>query len=272
MTIPTYGEDLFEQYLQSHSIRYVREPEFPGIPERVDFVVEHPACGKILLEVKDIESKPPAVGGLGFFDLYRPIRTHIDAGRKKFRNTADYTCALVLSAPPGSLVMLEDPIIIMGAMYGDLGLQTSVNTETGVADKRAYRLVCIPGKGKMIRRSGIQNTRIAALITVTNHRLWPHAMSKYLDTEDGRSRQERAADVMNPEAVGLPPFDAEMLGVTVWENAVATRKLPKDLFRGDMDAWWEVTSEGRQLPTFIGSLRRKLGVDRRALGQLGMPE
>jgi len=58
--------------------------------------------------------------------------------------------------------------------------------------------------------------------------------------------------------------------VTVWENAVASRKLPKDLFRGEMDAWWEVTEEGRQLPTYIGRLRRELQVDKGALEKLGM--
>jgi hypothetical protein len=106
----------------------------PGISQRVDFVVDHPDCGKILLEVKDIVNEPPAAGGFGFFDPYRPIRAHIEAGKKKFKNTADYTCALVLAAPPASFVMLEDPRTIMGAMYGDLGFQMPVNTATGVAD------------------------------------------------------------------------------------------------------------------------------------------
>jgi hypothetical protein len=270
MSVPTFGEQLFELYLQSQDIKFEREPELPGISQRVDFVVDHPACGKLLLEVKDIENEAPALG-FSCFDPYRPIRTHIEAGKKKFKNTADYTCALVLAAPPGSFVMLEDPRTMMGAMYGDLGFQMPVNTETGVADAEAMKAIYIPGKGKMIRRSEVQNTRIAALITVTNHMLWHHAMRKYINTEDGRSRPERADDVMNPEAIGLPPFEAAMPGVTVYENAVATRKLPKDLFRGEMDACWEVTPEGRQLPTFIGPLRRELQVDKKTLEELGLP-
>jgi hypothetical protein len=269
MSAPTFGEQLFELYLQSQEIKFEREPELPGISQRVDFVVEHPACGKLLLEVKDIENKPPGLG-FGAFDPYKPIRTHIEAGKKKFKNTADYTCGLVLAAPPRSFVMLEDPRTMMGAMYGDLGFQMPVNTKTGVADAEAMKAIYVPGNGKMIRKSEVQNTRISALITVTNHMLWHHAMRKYINTDDGRSRAERAGDVMHPEDVGLPPFDATMPGVTVYENAVAIRKLPKDLFRGEMDAWWEVTPEGRQLPTFIGSLRRELHVDKKTFEELGI--
>lgn len=62
MSIRTFGEELFERYLQSQGIKYEREPELPGIPQLVDFVVEHQACGKILLEVKDIENERPAPG------------------------------------------------------------------------------------------------------------------------------------------------------------------------------------------------------------------
>ena len=36
------------------------------------------------------------------------------------------------------------------------------------------------------------------------------------------------------------------------------------------DAWWEVAEDGRQLPTYIGQLRRELQVDRAALDKLGM--
>lgn len=267
MSVPTYGEQLFEDYLNDHGVKFDREPELPGIPERIDFVVDHPTSGKILLDVKDIENPPPGPG-YGAFDPYRPIRTHIDAGRKKFRNCADYLCGLVLAASPGSFVMLDDPPTMMGAMYGDPGFQMSFNTKTGVGDPKSIRPIYIPGKGKMIRKTEVQNTRIAALITIIDHKLWRHAMRKYINTENGRSRQERAKDAMEPEAFGLPDFEASMAGVTVWENAVASRKLPKDLFRGEMDAWWEVTEDGRQRPTFIGGLRRELQVDKAALEKL----
>jgi hypothetical protein len=234
----------------------------------VDFVLDHAGCGKILLDVKDIENPPPGPG-FGFFDPYRVIRTHIDAGKRKFRNSAEYLCGLVLAAPPTSFTMLDDPVTMMGAMYGDFGCQMSVNTETGTADPDTLEPIYIPGRGKMIRKREIQNTRIAALIVVVDHHIWNYAMRKYLNTEDGRTRQERYLDIHNGEA-DLPDVDARLPGVTVWENAAASRKLPKDLFQGEMDAWWEVTEDGRQLPIYIGQLRRELQVDRAALDKLGI--
>jgi hypothetical protein len=259
---------LFERYLAGQHVRFQREPELPGIPERMDFVLDHAECGKILLDVKDIENPPPEQG-FGFFDPYRPIRTHIEAGRRKFRNSAAYVCGLVLAAPPTSFTMLDDPVTMMGAMYGDFGYQMSVNTEEGIADPDTLEPIYIPGKGKMIRKREIQNTRIAALIVVIDHHIWHHAMRRYLNTEDGRTRQERCLDIQNGDA-GLPDESERLPGVTVWENAVAPRKLPRDLFRGEMDAWWEVTEDGRQLPTYLGRLRRELQVDKTALEKLGM--
>jgi hypothetical protein len=54
------------------------------------------------------------------------------------------------------------------------------------------------------------------------------------------------------------PDDEYALGVTVWENAVAAKRLPKGLFRGEMDAWWEADNIGGQGLTFIGDRRRSL--------------
>jgi hypothetical protein len=129
--------------------------------------------------------------------------------------------------------------------------------------------IYIPGKGKMIRKSEVQNTRIAAIICVVEHKIWHHAMRKHLNTEDGRTKQERYNDLWNGE-IDMPEEDATLPGMTVWENAVATRKLPKDIFRGQMDAWWEVTEDWRQLPIFVGDLRRELQVDKKALDNLGI--
>jgi hypothetical protein len=37
----TYGEELFESYLRENSVVFEREPELPGISQRVDYVVNH---------------------------------------------------------------------------------------------------------------------------------------------------------------------------------------------------------------------------------------
>ena len=87
-------------------------------------------------------------------------------------------------------------------------------------------------------------------------------MRKHADTDDGRTRGDRLADIMRGD-IEMPDENAIALGVTVWENAVASRKLPSDLFRGNMDAWWETDDTGGQSLTFIGDQRRALGVDDR---------
>jgi hypothetical protein len=122
--------------------------------------------------------------------------------------------------------MLDDPVTMMGAMYGDFGYHMSVNTEEGIADPDTLEPIYIPGKGKMIRKREIQNTRIAALIVVIDHHIWHHAMRRYLNTEDGRTRQERCLDIQNGEA-GLPDESERLPGVTVWENVSADIKYPQ---------------------------------------------
>lgn len=257
----TYGEALFEEYLISQNILYEREPKLPGMSQLIDFVVAHPTSGKVLLEVKDIENAP-APRGFSQINSYTPIRSHIEDGRKKFRSAPNSVCALVLVPAPGSLVMLEEPHIMLGAMYGDFGYRIPFDPVRGEADANQIRPEFLIGQGKMVRTTRVQNTRIAALITVQRYALWHLAMRKHANTDDGRTRGERLADIMRGD-IEMPNENSIALGVTVWENAVASRKLPSDLFRGDMDAWWEADDNGRQSLTFIGDRRRAFGIDDR---------
>jgi hypothetical protein len=78
---------------------------------------------------------------------------------------------------------------------------------------------------------------------------------------------ERPVSVCKTSTTALPAYPKtpkrRRRGVTVWENAVATKKLPGDLFKGEMDAWWKV-SPGEQTLAFIGERRRSLEVDDRS--------
>lgn len=255
----TYGEDLLAAYLTAHGIEFEREPKLPGVSQLIDFVIDHPTHGKILLEVKDIVNPMPPMG-FSTFDPYKPIREHIEEGQRKFKSTADYVCGLVLAAPPGSFVQLNNPTYMLGAMYGDLGFRVPFDPEGGgSADEDATSEFLI-GKGKMVRPSRIQNTRIVALISIQEFSVWHLAMRKYIHTDDGRTKQERFQDVYDGTA-GLPEdTEAKETGITVWGNAVASKKLPGDIFKGVMDAWYEV-SEGHQTLSFVGARRRSLGVD-----------
>jgi hypothetical protein len=109
----TFGEMLFAEYLTSQNIKFEHEPELPGIRQLFDFVIDHPEADKILLDVKDIENAPMPKRS-GAFSPYTPIRSHIEAGKKKFKYAKDYLCALVLVAPPISLAMLESPVVHAG--------------------------------------------------------------------------------------------------------------------------------------------------------------
>lgn len=266
MNRSTYGETLFERYLVSQQVRFEREPPLPGVSQLIDFVVDHPTHGKILLEVKDIENPLPVLG-FSVFNPYAPIRTHIEAGKRKFKSTSNYVCGLVLAAPPGSFVQLNEPSVILGAMYGDLGFKIPFDPEGGEFDSNSVTSEFLIGNGEMIRNSRTRTTRIAALITVQEYRIRHFAYRKHVNADDGRAPEEREADICSGR-LELPDRDATEIGVTVWANATASQKLPKDLFQGEMDAWWEVTANG-QTQTYVGHLRRSLGVDDRPLGHTG---
>jgi hypothetical protein len=257
----TYGEQLFEKYLTSQGIPFEREPKLPGVSQLIDFVVNHPPAGKILFEVKDIVNPPPP-HGFSTFNSYKPIREHIEEGQRKFKSTADYLCVLVLAAPPGSFVNLNEPHVMLGAMYGDLGFRVPVDTGSSATNNEEITSEFLVGNGKMVRKTRVQNTRITALISIQEFAVWHLAMRKYIHTDDGRTSRERADDIYNGVA-GLPDdVEAKETGITVWENGTATKKIPHDLFRGEMDAWWESSDDGQAL-TFIGERRSALGVDDR---------
>jgi hypothetical protein len=149
----TYGETLFEQYLISHNIVFERVPKLPGMSQRIDFVIYHPISGKILLEVKGIENAPPKQG-FSVVNSYAPIRSHIEDGREKFKSASDYICALVLVAAPGSFVRLEEPHIVLGAMYGDFRFKIPFDPVRGEARADRIRSEFLIGKGKILRNSG----------------------------------------------------------------------------------------------------------------------
>ena len=222
----------------------------------IDYVVDHPTHGTIYFEVKDINCPPRE--RIGQFDPYQPIRSHIEEGKDKFKGAAfeDQLCALVLFAPPGSLVHI-DPRVMLGAMYGNHGWTIPVDTETGVADPSRVESTFLAGEGKMIGRSEDRNTRIAALISLVKYNTFTKEAERYLCIDDGRSREERLEDL----ASGRAAINGEqILCVTVWENGTARRKLPQDIFRGQMDAWW-TCDENEQCLSFVGERRRNLEVD-----------
>jgi hypothetical protein len=159
-----------------------------------------------------------------------PLRTHIDAGSKKFKDLPDALCALVLVAAPDSFIHLLDPHVMLGAMYGNFGWTIPFNPELGKADASQIESKFFIGQGKMVRPNQFSNTRIAALISLVDYYTFP-------------KEQEKTPCV------------------TVWENVTAKRRLPQDIFRGEMDAWWTCDEEG-QSRSFVGQKRLALKIDK----------
>ena len=257
MNEKTYGELLFEKYLNLQDIKFVYEPPLPNTSRLVDYVVEHPTHGQILFEVKDIHNPPPK-GSFSQFDPYPPIRRHIDEGSKKFRDLPDALSALVLVSAPGSFVDLLDPHVMLGSMYGDFGWTIPVDLELGRADGSQIESRFLPGKGKMVRSNCFRNTRIAALISLVDYNTFPKEAVRYLKTDDGRTEAERNADLYEGR---INISEEKTPCVTVWENGTAKHRLPQDIFRGDMDAWWTCDEEG-QSRSFIGQRRLALKIDK----------
>lgn len=254
MTVKTVGELLFEKYLNAHRIKFEYEPPLPGTTKLIDYVVEHPTHGQILFEVKDIHHQPPA-GSRTAFDPHKEIRGKIVKGAEKFKDLPDALCALVLVAASGSFVDLLSPRIMLGAMYGDLGVTIPVNPDLGHLDASKIESKFLVGKGKMARPNCFQHTRIAALISLINYNTSSKEGLRYIMTDDGRTKEDRWADILN----GTVKFN-ETPCVTVWENGTAKRRLPQDIFRGDMDAWW-TCDNGVQTRSFVGQKRLTLKID-----------
>jgi hypothetical protein len=254
MNQKTPGELAFEEYLNGQGVAFDHEPALSFTNKLIDYVVDHPSHGRIYFEVKDINCPLPT-----FIDPYEPIRAHIEEGKDKFKDFADQLCALVLFAPPGSFVQLMEPHVMLGAMYGDLGFTIPVDLESGTADDSRVESTFLVGEGKMARPTRYQNTRIAALISLVSYNTFAKEVARYFRTDDGRNLRERQMDVYS----GRVELSQEpILCCTVWENGTAKRRLPQDLFRGPMDAWW-TCDEDRQGPSFIGERRLALGIDKR---------
>jgi hypothetical protein len=156
----------------------------------------------VLLEVKDIVNPMP-VQGFSMINPYKPIREHIEEGTRKFKSTADYVCGLVLAAPPGSFVQLNEPNYMLGAMYGDVGFRVPFDPYGNASEDHEVKAEFLVGKGKMVRPSRLQNTRIAALISIQEFAVWHLDMRKYIHTDDGKTKRERVQDIYDGVA-GLP--------------------------------------------------------------------
>jgi hypothetical protein len=250
-TTKTEGEALFEQYLQEMGYVYQFEKTFPGKTKKPDYSVQH--GGEFLFEVKDFEEAEPTLG-FGAYDPYPLIRQKINQAREKFQEFKEFPCSLVLRNRGRALVHADSPHVMLGAMYGDAGFTFPINVETGETGPLAPAFL---RRGKMIR-PGVgtpQNTTISALITLRNYVVGMKRAGKIARKHPHLSIE----DVIALAEKQYPRFDIDekRVCVIVWESAVASKPLPRDLFNGPYDERWGVES-GSQGLTFRGEKMAEL--------------
>jgi hypothetical protein len=241
----TIGEKTFEEYLNSREIKYEFERRLPGKQRRPDYTIFHDR--EYLLEVKDLD--PTDVPEGGAFDGYARIRSKIDSAAKKFQEYETYPCALVLYNNNAALVDVTKPELVLGAMYGNVGIVIPFNIET--AEPTGLEYQAFLAGGKMIRPHWKEaaNTRISALITLRYVEVGlmrqNEFVSKIKSTETNRVK--RAADVYRQLINANFEFDREErhLGVIVWENAFGATPFPRDLFAGEFDEIYGFENGGK---------------------------
>jgi len=196
----TTSESLFERYLASQGITaFEFEKVWDGISKQPDYTVQH--NGTIyLFDVKEFKDKkfiPPSAGAFGV-DRYRRIREKINQATSQFKYFTDKPCCLVLYTLD-AFVRLQEPYIVLGAMYGDLGFTTLWDLKAGSPVRDSTHRAFLKN-GKMFRHESRHQT-ISAVITLRHIR-------------------------------------DDQLGVIVWENYLATVPFPRDTFCGQYDERW----------------------------------
>lgn len=196
----TEGELLFEQYLSSEGILFEFEQVQNGKSKVPDYHITRQGVS-YFFDVKDFARAQPGRGVMTF-DPYAAIREKVNQGCRKFKEYKSYCCGLVLHNLGNPFVDLESTRIIMGAMYGNAAYSIPFNPEASEFDvDRMQPTFTVGGKMMNPKQTGVQNTTISALITLTRF---------YSDERVPR--------------------------LIVWHNLVARIPFPRDLFNGRYDA------------------------------------
>jgi hypothetical protein len=243
---------VFEKYLDSQNIPFAFEKEYVGKDKRPDYTIEWE--GKIIvLDVKDFD--PPKTFATGFaqFDPYSSIREKIQQGKKKFKQFKEYSCGLVLFNAGRPLIFLDNPNIMLGAMYGDSGFTFPVNTTTGIGDASKLEPAFLD-RGKMIRRKQgqVENTTLSAIIVVLSIQPFLMELTDLMVENPG-------IDFEGEMRGRIPDFNPyhEIPRVIVWHSAVARIPFPANLFRGDYDSHYGIVQRDNgaveQYVTYEGS-------------------
>ena len=248
----TKGELLFETYLRLQGItKYEFEKTHQHKRSKPDYSVQ--IDQEYLFEVKDFERKDILDGGA--YDPYRRIRQKIESARKKFREYKDSPCCLVLYNNNASLVHLEAPDLMLGAMYGNYGITTEFNPDRGYFDPATMRWGFLEG-GKMVRpkTSEPQNTTISAIITLRYVEVGQRKLGVFLERATRKNPDITPVEAFKQTVSPDIDFDKheKQLGVIVWENAWAGVPFPRSIFCGSYDERFGPREDRKMERVFVG--------------------
>lgn len=247
----TAGEKLFEAYLRSQGITdFKYEKERADKTKKIDYTLT--LDREYLFEVKDFVYTD--VSGYFAYDPHERLRNKIGELRAQFREYKEWPCCGVLYNDNAHLVDLRSPEIVLGAMYGDVGVTMQLNTVTGEVLEGSQRQEFL-SRGKMLLRKHddsieIRHTTISALITLRYVRRGYAKLCKTL-----RDSKSQPGFDLGKWIQGSQDFDSEeqYVGVIVWENYFARVPFPREHFRGDFDERYGVDDQGRLIRIFAGA-------------------
>jgi hypothetical protein len=241
MTKQNVSELLFEDYVGKYQLGVLgREPTIPGKTRRIDYRVSFK--GQVLwFEVKEFAEDASLVnnGAEPFFDPYVGIRRKIDKAAEKFREYQGECCSLILYNRNLNLVHICTPLVVLGAMLGNVSWRIPMDFRKGVETGPPSQVFAAGGKLIHPHTRTPQNTRISAVIALEAfaiaQREFRIELAKKQQEEDRRLSGEEFHEFYQSHS---DVSQRTALRVLVYENPYARKRLPDDLFTGPFDERW----------------------------------
>lgn len=247
----TRGEEVFEQYLNSHGLRFSYEPDF-GTRKRPDYLVHAPS-GDVLCEVKDFEQNDEdraevetALAGrntVAFREIpYGRIQLRIRAGSRQLREfKGRYPCLIVLF-DSSAQILLSD-FTVLGAMYGETRIGVPIRLDDDERDAEASTVFDRETR-YLTRTSNTTVSAVAILEHVTpKEGLLDEALVKQ-DFGDGPDRLTRILEFIYNFGEQHPEIFERVPRLNVLRNLFAAVPWPDAAFNGPHDLVWPNNSGG----------------------------
>lgn len=249
------SEKLFENYLdlEGHSGAYRFEPCIPGKNTKPDYLLTWRNMA-LFFEVKMIAKPKRLAYGTGQIEPYKAIRYKIEKARKQFQEYKNERCSLVLYDDSEWTRTWLTPLIVFGAMLGDLGRD----------DKG--RLLFLQEGGKMIpsyKNQNWHNTRINAIVILQDSTERVVSSAKFFEKAadqpiQGSTKVVPRWDLITETEESCPQrIQGPRVKVCVNPGTPDNWGFPPDLFRGPYDEHW-IIKDGQLSRRYVGEKRHEI--------------